>query len=237
MAAAFHAEFFGEHPDNVLFANLVKCLLAKIFDERQTANGQKYQFQILVKINKEESADDIFARVNKLYNQAYQRFIDSSGDPDEISSRDFSPERVKTVVRNIQSMSLTKGAAVHGDIIGAFFEEILRSGFKQDKGMYFTHTNLIQFILNAIDIEGLTVKTWKNSNHPENRLPYIIDPACGSGAFLLAAMNSITRTIRENKNDLVSNLDEENFFLMRECLTKSPTIGPKTLSMEWIPSS
>lgn len=38
-ATTFHEEFFGEHPDTVLFTNLMKCLLAKIFDEKQTKTG------------------------------------------------------------------------------------------------------------------------------------------------------------------------------------------------------
>ena len=40
VAAGFHSEFFGEHPDNSLYVNLVKCLLAKIYDERTRRNIQ-----------------------------------------------------------------------------------------------------------------------------------------------------------------------------------------------------
>jgi len=100
-AASFHNEFFGEHPDNVLFVNLMKCLLAKIFDERNTKKGEAYRFQIFYRNGKEESAQDIFDRINReLYSLAYTRYIDpGAATPDEINPKEFPPERVKTVVK------------------------------------------------------------------------------------------------------------------------------------------
>lgn len=214
VAQTLHNEFFSEHPDNVLFVNLLKCLLAKILDERTRKKGEVYKFQVLLKSGKEESAAELFARVNReLYSAAYQRYIDAQAkEPDEINSKEFPPERVKTVVKLLQEMSITQGAALHGDVIGAFFEEILRDGFKQERGMYFTHDNLVHFMLEAVDVGGLTIKTWKNATHPDNRLPYIIDPACGSGTFLLKAMNIVSDTVQSRKEDLVSNEEAEQFY-------------------------
>lgn len=216
VALSFHNEFFGEHPDNTIFVNLVKCLLAKIHDERTAKTGQAYEFQVKYKNGKPETAAEIFDRTNTLYRAAYTRYIDpASSEVDEINPKEFSEERVKTVVLALQAISITKGAAKHGDIIGAFFEEILRTGFKQDRGMYFTHDNLVRFMVEAIDLDGLTKRIWKNSNHPDNRLPYIIDPACGSGTFLLHAMSTVTSVIKDNKKSLVDDHDAEQFFNAR----------------------
>lgn len=216
IATTFHNEFFGEHPDNTLFGNLVKCLLAKIHDERTCKKGSEYQFQVLYKNGKPEAAFEVFSRVNELYKNAYTRYVDSHADEvDEINPKEFSEESVKSVVQALQGVSITKGAAKHGDIIGAFFEEILRSGFKQDRGMYFTHDNIVRFMIEVLDIDSLTRQIWKKSNHPENRLPYIIDPACGSGTFLLHAMSLITDTVKENTSDFVSDHDSEQFFNAR----------------------
>jgi type I restriction enzyme M protein len=81
--------------------------------------------------------------------------------------------------------------------------------------MYFTHSNLVYFMLDVLDLDGLTVETWTKSTHPENRLPYVIDPACGSGAFLLRAMHIITNAVRSRKPELVSDADAEQFFSAR----------------------
>lgn len=216
IATSFHNEFFGEHPDNALFGNLVKCLLAKIHDERTCKKGQEYQFQILYKNGKPETADEVFLRVNELYRSAYTRYVDpAAAEVDEINPKEFSEESVKSVVQALQGVSITKGAAKHGDIIGAFFEEILRSGFKQDRGMYFTHDNIVRFMIEALDVGGLTKAIWSKSNHPENRLPYIFDPACGSGTFLLHAMSHITETVKGDTKSFVSDHDAEQFFNAR----------------------
>lgn len=216
VAVGFHNEFFGEHPDNTVFVNLVKCLLAKIHDERIRKKGETYEFQVLYKNGKPESAKVVFARVNELYKSAYKRYI-APGAPeiDEINPKEFSEERVKTVVLALQAISITKGAARHGDVIGAFFEEILRSGFKQDRGMYFTHDNIVRFMVEAADLSGLTRTTWLASTHPDNRLPYVIDPACGSGTFLLHAMNTITNAVKAGEETLVSDHDSEQFYKAR----------------------
>jgi type I restriction enzyme M protein len=103
----------------------------------------------------------------------------------------------------------------NGDVIGAFFEEILRSGFKQDRGMYFTHDNIVRFMVEAVDLGGLTRSAWLKSNHPDNRLPYVMDPACGSGTFLLHAMNRITETVKSAAASLVIDHDSEQFYKAR----------------------
>lgn len=216
VAAGFHSDFFGEHPDNSLYVNLVKCLLAKIYDERTRKTGETYFFQIEHRLGKPEKADRVYKKVNDLYKEAYIRYIDSEAHiPDEIDPKEFSKERVKEVVMAMQGMSITKGAALNGDIIGAFFEEILRVGFKQDKGMYFTHSNIAKFMVEAIDLDGLTRKIWNEANHPDNRLPYIIDPACGSGTFLLHAMPVVTKAIKEHEKEMVRDFEARQFYNAR----------------------
>ena len=213
LADRLHDMFFGEHPDNTLFLNLVKCLLAKIYDERQCKDGETYKFQILKTKGKDEDAKDLFDRVNSLYREAYARYIEPNAkQPSEIDPKEFSYERVKQVVAELQELSLTQGASLNGDIIGAFFESILRAGFKQDKGMYFTHANIARFMLEVIDLSGLSRKTFANARHPDSRLPYIIDPACGSGTFLMHAMQIISKAIRDNKQNLVNDSESKQFF-------------------------
>jgi len=216
IASSFHNEFFGEHPDNTIFVSLVKCLLAKIHDERTRKKGEAYEFQVFYKNGKPDAAADVFARVNELYKAAYKRYVDPAAtEIDEINPKEFSEERVKSVVQSLQGISITKGAARHGDIIGAFFEEILRSGFKQDRGMYFTHDNIVRFMIEAVDLAGLTRQVWQKSNHPDNRLPYVIDPACGSGTFLLHAMATVTTTVKSSEKTLVADHDSEQFYKAR----------------------
>lgn len=211
VATSFHNEFFSEHPDNQLFESLVKLLLAKISSEKNTRHGDEYAFQVFQRNGRPETAAEVFARISELYDQAYSRYIDPVGR-NPLDPNTFSPERVKSVVLTLQGMALTRGSALSADIMGAFFEEILRAGFKQDRGMYFTHDNIARFMVEAVGIRELTKRKWRRATHPNNRLPYIIDPACGSGTFLLHAMQAVTETIRNNHADLVNTEDDHTFY-------------------------
>ena len=210
VATSFHNEFFSEHPDNQLFEDLMKCLLAKIYSEKNTQTGSHYEFQVLLPQGKPESARKLFERVNALYSQAYRHYIEANKS-DEIDPRRFSAERVKSVVQQLEGMALTKGAALNADIIGAFFEEILRAGFKQDRGMYFTHDNIARFMVEAVGLRGLTRRKWRAATHPDQRLPYVFDPACGSGTFLLHAMHTITDEVRSNGSWFAKTDSDEDF--------------------------
>jgi type I restriction enzyme M protein len=211
VATQFHNEFFSEHPDNQLFESLVKLLLAKISSEKNTPTGEEYAFQIFYRNGRPETAAEVFGRISQLYDEAYTRYIDPTG-ANPLDPNTFSHERVKSVVSALQGMALTRGSALSADIMGAFFEEILRAGFKQDRGMYFTHDNIARFMAEAVGLRELTKRKWRRANHPNNRLPYVIDPACGSGTFLLHSMQLISNTIREGRAALVRTEDEREFF-------------------------
>jgi type I restriction enzyme M protein len=211
IASSFHSEFFAEHPDSEIFTSIVKLLLAKIFDERSRRPGEQYEFQVLQRNGREETAASLLDRIVPLYERAYAAYIDPAGG-DTLDPKVFAPERVKSVVKGLQGVAITRGAALHGDVIGAFFEEILRAGFKQDKGMYFTHANLVWFMLEALDLTQLTQDTWQRATHPNDRMPYVIDPSCGSGTFLLRAMQMMSAAIRDNRATLVQTQDDETYY-------------------------
>lgn len=210
VAESFHNEFFSEHPDNQLFEYVVKCLLAKIHSEKNTPAGEPYQFQVFLPHGKPESAAEVASRVNTLYVLAHRHYIEPSGS-DEIDLTRFAPERIKSIVQQLEGMALTKGSALNADVMGAFFEEILRSGFKQDRGMYFTHDNIARFMIEAVGLPSLTKTKWRQATHPDNRLPYVIDPACGSGTFLLHSMHAITEVVRSEREWFSRTENDERF--------------------------
>jgi type I restriction enzyme M protein len=220
VAESFHNEFFSEHPDNQLFEYIVKCLLAKIHSEKNTHTGEPYQFQVFLPHGKPESAAEVANRVNQLYVSAHKHYIEPNGS-DEIDQTRFAPERIKSVVQQLEGMALTKGSALNADIIGAFFEEILRSGFKQDRGMYFTHDNIARFMVEAVGLRDLTRSKWKRATHPDNRLPYVIDPACGSGTFLLHSMHTITDLVTSDRS-WFSKTDNDEIFLGQNFNANAP---------------
>lgn len=187
---------------NDIFSNLVKLFLAKIFDEDTTTEGRPYAFQIEFKDGKPESPQEVYKNVNRLFKQSQKEYLGYSDsvirDSVGIDREKISENKVAYVVEQLQGISLIENENKdNGDLLGEFFEGIVSEGFKQDKGQFFTHPNIVRFVLQALDIDRLAVDLVNGKENPvKPRLPFICDPACGSGTFLIEAMRLVTKTIK-----------------------------------------
>ena len=93
--------------------------------------------------------------------------------------------------------------------MGDFFEGIIRQGFKQTKGQFFTHINIVRFMLWGLQLDKFAIE----KVNKENELLYVIDPSAGSGTFLIEFMKFITENIkRKYKNKLNETVDIEDKF-------------------------
>ena len=83
--------------------------------------------------------------------------------------------RLFSVVNHLQRINLN---ATELDVKGVAFERFLGSYFKGDMGQYFTPREIVEFIVKMAA-----------PHHDE----HVLDPACGSGGFLLHAMDHILK--------------------------------------------
>jgi len=193
----------GGTDDNEVFSSLTNLILAKIQDEDEKDDGDVYDFQSFAFANEAgeefESNIQLFDRINNLYRRALKDKLYIS-DEDElqksyvIDSKKFSLSKLKYTVQKFEGLSFVEGRnSLNGkDILGDFFESIIRSGFKQTKGQFFTHINIVRFMLWGLQLDRLTVKNIKE----KRELPYMIDPSAGSGTFLLEYMKFITQNMK-----------------------------------------
>jgi type I restriction enzyme M protein len=197
----------GGKYQNELFFNLVGLFLAKIYDEKETEDGKPYQFQIFYENGEPENVDRVYKRMNGLYKTALKEYLGYSKEElEKIKDIVFDAPKVKYVVELLQDISFTISKY---DIIGDFFEKIVRSEFKQTKGQYLTHQNLVNFIIRAIELENLSIELINQ----EKRLPVIIDPACGSGTFLIESLKLITSHVLTQKEKLRKSESVKNFLM------------------------
>lgn len=211
---------------NDIFSNLVKLFLAKIFDEDTTSERKPYRFQIEFRDGKPESPEEIYGKTNKLFKQAQMEYLGYSDtvirNSVGIDQEKISENKVAYVVEQLQGISLLENENKdNGDLLGEFFEGIVSEGFKQDKGQFFTHPNIVRFILHALDLDQLAVDLVNGKENPvKPRLPFICDSACGSGTFLIEAMKLITKTIKQSRKlERSRKIDEflaANFLPLRE---------------------
>ena len=145
------------------FGELCKLIFVKISDEQKPRKkGDPYQFQIKT----HEPSSKLAERINALYDEQKIK------DPEVFTESIKVDDRVlRTVVSHLEAINLNKTDL---DVKGVAFEQFMDGFFKGDFGQYFTPRPIIEFCVKMMKPEH----DWD-----------VLDPACGSGGFLLHALD------------------------------------------------
>ncbi len=204
----------GGTDDREILNSLVKLLLAKIQDEYDRDTNEEYHFQIHQHGDEVEPTEQLYGRINNLYRRALDKQLNVTENLEQqfvINLEKFSFGKLVYTVQKLEEYSFVDGkSTIDGkDILGDFFEQIQRDGFKQDKGQFFTPTNVVRFLLYAMEVDELALRKLNENT----TLPYIIDPSCGSGTFLIEAMKMVTKEIkyRRRKEVKKSRMVQDRF--------------------------
>ena len=208
----------GGTDDNDVFSSLVNLILAKIQDESEKKKKQKYDFQIFSYKDGEsfETNDELFERINELYKRALKQRLNILDGVKlkksfVIDENKFSLNKLKYTVAELERFSFVDGKnSFDGkDVLGDFFEGIIREGFKQTKGQFFTHINIVKFLLWGLQLDKLAIKRV----NADKEIPYLVDPSAGSGTFLIEYMKFITQNLKYRfKDKLDETRDVEDKF-------------------------
>lgn len=164
----------GRLAPTTAFDEVSKLLFCKLKDEKITKKDEAYNFQI----GTHETAEEVFNRINDIYQNAKKE--DSEVFKDDIR---LEPKIVYNVVEHLQELSINK---IDLDTKGVAFERFMEDFFRGKMGQYFTPREIIIFCIQMINLK---------------RNDLIIDPACGSGGFLLNAMDHIRRFAEKNYDE------------------------------------
>ncbi|MGD9116764.1 MAG: restriction endonuclease subunit M [Dehalococcoidia bacterium] len=167
----------GKLAPTTAFDEVSKLLFCKLQDETEstiTSNGEHYKFQV----GTHETASEVFDRINEIYQKAKQK--DAEVFKEDIK---LEPKIVYAVVEHLQSINFHE---TDPDTKGVAFEKFMEEFFRGRMGQFFTPRELIRFCV-------------KMMNPQTNQL--ILDPACGSGGFLLNAMDSIREQAKKEYGD------------------------------------
>jgi type I restriction enzyme M protein len=158
----------GRRSPIAAFGEFCKIIFVKHRDEKDAGRqeGEPYTFQR----KSEESADDLAARIHKLY--AHEQELEPDVFTDKIN---VEPPILAQVVEHLEGISLDRTEL---DTKGVAFEEFMGGFFKGDFGQFFTPRELIGFAVEVLNPE---------------RKQLVLDPACGSGGFLLYALDHVRR--------------------------------------------
>lgn len=153
--------------------DMVRIILSKIEDE--SSAKEDCDFHITPEEFKDEHARDVACeRVRKLFYAVRDRYKDVFSATEEITA---SNGQLAVVISQLQQYSFMDSSH---DVIGTAYEIYVASHLKGERGQYFTNRLVVNMMVKMAA--------------PTER-DIILDPACGSGGFILAAMNYIFDTI------------------------------------------
>jgi len=217
----------GTLEDNKKFENFNKILLAKIYDERKTKIGSSYSFQRKFISGTPQTEQELASDIDLLYRKAFREYLskDKSIELFEIQGidlKEFPPYLVSKCVEYLQEFSFHKNRYKNVDILGEFYEMVIRDAFKQTKGLFLTHPNIVLFILSALEVDEVVEQRLKKPDQDNRyRLPFIIDPSSGTGTFLVHYMNYVQKFIEDNYKKIAGGDEDVTDFIERYMLDKN----------------
>jgi len=169
-----------------VFEEVFKLIYAKLFDEYQ-ANNIRRNKEVHFRQYKEPKKT--YAVINdELFNGAINQWKDIFNSLDKIN---LTPEQLQICVPFLEEAKFLGSQRDELEIIDRAFEHLITEVSKGQKGQYFTPRNVIKMCIKIF-----------NPKKDE----YIIDPACGSGGFLLHSMywvwdHNLKNATQEGKKD------------------------------------
>lgn len=202
----------GQLNPSEAFDELDKLIFCKIWDEKKDRKiGEPYDFQIVTvdaseivnfdklgEIQKSRAIQDeenrrLTERIKKLYEEGRKK------DPEVFRDNiRLTPEKVRTVVEYLQDINI---GDTDLDAKGRAFETFMNSFFRGNFGQYFTPRPIVEFIVDVLPIRNESM---------------VLDTSCGSGGFLLYALNKVRKQADafypNYKNDVKQNSKHFKFW-------------------------
>lgn len=165
--------------DEALAQEIINILFCKILDEQETAPAETVTFRAGVG----EDPADVQGRIEKLFNRVKTDYFEDVFDAESIIKLDA--DSLYYVVGELQNYCVMDADR---DAIGDAFEVFIGPALRGAEGQFFTPRNVVRMMVEILDPK------------PGEK---IIDPACGSGGFLISALEHVWRhvDIKADKND------------------------------------
>lgn len=167
--------FDGFNKENAFF-EFLKIIFCKIRDERNIPKALEFYVSSTERGNL-DGQNACKARINKIFDEVKKQFPQIFADNESIK---LTPHSLVEVIAELQGYSFL---ATDVDLKGRAYEEIVGSNLKGDRGQFFTPRNVMRMAVKMV-----------NPKLDEK----ILDPACGTGGFLVTAMNGVIEQLKQD---------------------------------------
>lgn len=145
---------------------IIHLLFCKIYDEINTPLGEQVKFRAGI----QEAPVGVKKRIEKLFEEVKKEYDDVFSQEDKIKLDENS---IVYVIGELQRYLITQAER---DALGDAFEVFIGPALRGAEGQFFTPRNVVRMATYMLN--------------PKIR-EYVIDPACGSGGFLVVALEAI----------------------------------------------
>lgn len=166
------ANAVGITRDEVFAQQLINLIFCKIYDERFT----KREDIVTSRAGVDENSSDVKSRIVSLFEKVKTQYNDVIEVADSILLDENS---LTYVVGELQNYCLIE---CERDAVAEAFEIFIGPSLKGGQGQFFTPRNVVKMVIDMVDPKA------------DDR---IIDPACGSGGFLVEALRHVWNRVEE----------------------------------------
>lgn len=171
------ANAVGITRDEVFASQIINIIFCKIYDERFTKPDDTVKFRA----GTNEKDEIIRERILELFERVKNQYSDVIDDSDSII---LDAKCLKYIVGELQLYSLKDSSR---DAVGEAFEIFIGPSLKGAQGQFFTPRNVVNMVISMID---------PATNEK------ILDPACGSGGFLVESLRYVWSKLEKECTEL-----------------------------------
>lgn len=156
----------GTTRDEELARQLINIIFTKIYDEKFTAKNDIVNFRAGIS----ESPEDVQKRIQGIFASVKVKYKDVIDANEKIG---LDKNSLLFVVGQLQSLCLVEAER---DVVADAFETFIGYALKGPQGQFFTPRNVVKLMVGILD---------------QNPDETVIDPACGSGGFIVESLRHI----------------------------------------------
>lgn len=171
------ANAVGMTRDEALAQQIINLVFCKIYDERFTEPDAT----VRLRAGLGEPASEVAARARELFKAVTDQYDDVFDPSDQLTLDDAS---IAYVVGELQPYALIE---CDRDVVADAFETFIGPSLKGAQGQFFTPRNVVRLAITMVQ--------------PQVR-DRVVDPACGSGGFLVEVLRNLWHQVDERGGEL-----------------------------------
>jgi type I restriction enzyme M protein len=183
-------------PKDAAFWQFLYLIFAKMHDERQPSDGRRFWAGATEQFE-EAGRKAIRKRILPLFEEVKKKHSTIFRGNEEISLSD------RALAFMVNELAKYDFGRTDMDAKGAAYQEIVGTNLRGDRGQYFTPRGAITLMVGMLDPKA----------HER-----VLDPACGTGGFLVATLDHLNRRFHEEAKIELGDESTDEFVSIRDRL-------------------